>query len=158
MALLTTRSLSARARPLSQDGIRTAAVFYEMYAHLMAGGKTCHQKLEELYARYGYFNMNTSYFFVDAASGKLPKIFERLRNFPETDDDVYPNTQWCYPTSAGGVAITSVRDVTYGYDNSEPECRSALPIDTSASMITFRFENGCTATLRNSGTEVSTNR
>lgn len=136
-----------------KDGIRTAAVFYEMFAQLVAAGRTCHDKLEELYKRYGYFNMNTSYFFCDPASGKLAEIFKRLRSFPGTGADAYPQTEHRYPTSCGGVAITSVRDVTYGYDNSEAGFKSALPIDTSASMLTFRFANGCTATLRNSGTE-----
>lgn len=127
-----------------KDGIRTAAIFYEMYAALQSQGKTCLGRLKELYERYGHFCMNTSYFFCDAASGKLEAIFARLRKYPGTDS---------YPSAAGTHKIRSVRDVTLGYDSSHPEGRSSLPTDRSSQMITFTFENGCSCTLRNSGTE-----
>ena len=127
-----------------KDGIRTAAIFYEMYASLRAEGKTCVSRLAELYARYGYFNMNTSYFFCDASSGKMDAIFARLRNYPGTGS---------YPSAAGPHKIRSVRDVTRGFDSSHPQGLSSLPTDRSSQMLTFTFENGCSCTLRNSGTE-----
>lgn len=136
-----------------KDGIRTAAIFYELYAHLHAAGKTCHDHLDALYQKYGYFSMNTSYFFCDPLSGKLGEIFSRLRNYPDTPGSAYPFTSHRYPTSVGGFKIASVRDVTYGYDSKYPDGKSILPTDASSSMITFTFENGATATLRNSGTE-----
>jgi phosphoglucomutase/phosphoglucomutase/phosphopentomutase len=58
-----------------------------------------------------------------------------------------------YPTSVGGFAVASVRDVTLGTDTAEASGISLLPRDASAHMLTFRFANGSTCTLRNSGTE-----
>ena len=130
-----------------KDGIRTAAIFYEMYAALHRAGKSCHQRLQELNERYGFFCMRTSYFFCDPASGKLGEIFGRLRAYPGSAD------AHGYPTHAGPHRIVSVRDVTTGFDSSMPGGVSALPRDPSAHMVTFRFENGCTCTMRNSGTE-----
>ena len=132
-----------------KDGVRTAAIFYEMYSQLQKQGLTAHDKLEQLYGRYGHFAMRTSYFFCDPLSGKLGEIFGRLRNYP--DGNGAPSGT--YPTHAGGHPIVSVRDVTLGYDSAEAGNVSTLPRDPSAHMITFRFSNGCTCTMRNSGTE-----
>lgn len=49
--------------------------------------------------------------------------------------------------------ISSIRDLTTGYDNSQPDNKAILPVSTSSHMITFEFTNGLVATLRTSGTE-----
>lgn len=46
-----------------------------------------------------------------------------------------------------------MRDLTTGYDNSQPGNKAILPVSKDSQMITFNFENGLTATLRTSGTE-----
>lgn len=49
--------------------------------------------------------------------------------------------------------IKSVRDLTTGYDDSQPDKKAILPVSCSSQMITFEFENGLVCTLRTSGTE-----
>ena len=67
-----------------KDGLRTAVVFAEMADRLYREGKTCVQRLRELYAKYGYFEMCTSYFYYKDAD-VLSNIFKPLRgeNSPE---------------------------------------------------------------------------
>ena len=73
------------------------------------------------------------------------KVFQRLRNFQGSNN---------YPSSlAGKYKVTSVRDLTTGYDDSTPDNKALLPTDPNSEMITFGFENGVVMTLRNSGTE-----
>lgn len=76
----------------------------------------------------------------------IKQIFERLRNFSGT------NT---YPTGIlnGKYVVTSVRDLTTGYDNSQPGNKAVLPVSADTQMITFNFSNGLVCTLRTSGTE-----
>ena len=49
--------------------------------------------------------------------------------------------------------MTSVRDLTSGYDSSTPDNKAEFPTDPDSQMITFTFDNGAIATLRTSGTE-----
>lgn len=49
--------------------------------------------------------------------------------------------------------ISTVRDLTTGYDNSQPNNEAILPVSKSSQMITFNFDNGLVCTLRTSGTE-----
>lgn len=60
-----------------------------------------------------------------------------------------------YPKRVGSdrFPITAVRDLTTGYDSSQPDQRAVLPVSSSSQMITFSFDNGCVLTLRTSGTE-----
>uniref|UniRef100_A0A8D2KPM9 Phosphoglucomutase 2 like 1 n=1 Tax=Urocitellus parryii TaxID=9999 RepID=A0A8D2KPM9_UROPR len=58
-----------------------------------------------------------------------------------------------YPKFCGTFAILHIRDVTTGYDSSQPNKKSVLPVSKNSQMITFTFQNGCVATLRTSGTE-----
>jgi phosphomannomutase len=122
-----------------KDGVRTAGVFYELANDLYKQGKTLFQRLDELYAMYGYYFMKASYFFYPDVS-ITDVVFAALRDGG-------------YPTSCGEFKIASVRDVTVGYDSAKPENKSTLPISPQMNMITFSFENGSVATLRPSGTE-----
>lgn len=60
-----------------------------------------------------------------------------------------------YPSGVlnGKYAVVSVRDLTTGFDSSQPDKRSTLPASKSTQMVTFSFENGAVITLRTSGTE-----
>jgi len=124
-----------------KDGIRTGASFYEMASQYYKQGQSCIEKLNELRAKYGYFEMENSYRFIETP--KLLLVFERLRS----------GFQHTYPKSMGKYKITRIRDVTTGYDSGEKNLKSILPLQPNQQMITFWFENGATATLRNSGTE-----
>lgn len=123
---------------LDKDGVRTAAFFGELYYHLTAQGRTLSDYLAELYQKYGYFQTRNSYFFCyDPAL--IVEIFDRIRAN--------------YPKKIGRWDVAHVRDLTAGFDDSQPENKPILPVSKSTQMITFTFANGCTATLRGSGTE-----
>ncbi len=122
-----------------KDGVRTAAVLYEAASYWASKGQTLLDRVAAFYEKYGHFKMVNSYFFCDRAS-KLDAVFAALR-------------EPAYPTTCGPFAIKSVRDVTMGVDTAQPDGKLILPQMTDSHMITFTFENGATATLRNSGTE-----
>ncbi|KAI9915011.1 hypothetical protein PsorP6_007494 [Peronosclerospora sorghi] len=124
-----------------KDGVTAAAVFAEMAGYLETTKRvTVQQHLNALYERYGHF-VTQNHYVKCYDSVKIRAIFERLRNGGK------------YWTHCGDYAITHVRDLTTGYDSSQPDKRAALPTSSSAEMITYTFANGCVATLRTSGTE-----
>ena len=129
-----------------KDGIRCGAIFNEMAINLYKNeNKTCFDKLNELRSKYGYFEMNASYRRMDDVS--LINKMKRLRNWDGKE------TNQCYADSMGKFKIKRVRDLTTGYDTGEDDKISKLPKQSNQQMITFWFENGATATIRNSGTE-----
>ncbi|MES1908418.1 MAG: hypothetical protein MHM6MM_001363 [Cercozoa sp. M6MM] len=126
-----------------KDGVRMAAVFAELAGDALSRGLTLSQQLDMLRAKYGYYEMNTSYFF--CGDEALEAIFRRLRNFDGSGD---------YPRHVGDVEITGVRDVTLGVDTRREDRKCQLPQQPSSQMLTFYMEKeGAVATLRNSGTE-----
>ncbi|CAI5735416.1 unnamed protein product [Hyaloperonospora brassicae] len=124
-----------------KDGVVAAAVFAEMAVQLEATKKmTVSQHLSALYTRYGHF-VTQNHYVKCYDPVKIRAIFARLRNSGK------------YWDSCGDYAISHVRDLTTGYDSSQPDKRAVLPVSTSTEMITYTFANGCVATLRTSGTE-----
>uniref|UniRef100_A0AAV1VDX1 Phosphoglucomutase n=1 Tax=Peronospora matthiolae TaxID=2874970 RepID=A0AAV1VDX1_9STRA len=124
-----------------KDGVIAAAVFAEMAVQLEATKQmTVAQHLNALYGRYGYF-VTQNHYVKCYDPVKIRAIFERLRNGGK------------YWDSCGDYAISHVRDLTTGYDSSQPDKRAVLPVSSSTEMITYTFANGCVATLRTSGTE-----
>jgi phosphoglucomutase/phosphopentomutase len=53
-----------------------------------------------------------------------------------------------YCEAVGKYKVKGIRDLTTGYDNTQPNNKAILPVSSSTHMITFFFENGCVATLR----------
>lgn len=49
--------------------------------------------------------------------------------------------------------VTSIRDLTDGYDSTTPDKKPKLPLNIGGEMITYTFDVGATITLRTSGTE-----
>ncbi|KZC10948.1 Glucose 1,6-bisphosphate synthase [Dufourea novaeangliae] len=131
---------------LDKDGINAGMQVAELSAYLETIGFTLNEKLNEIYAQYGYHISKNSYWICHEPD-IIKKIFERLRNYAGE-----PNT---YPTGILNrkYSITSVRDLTTGYDNMKPENKAILPVSKSSQMITFSFKNGLVITLRTSGTE-----
>ncbi|XP_032878056.1 glucose 1,6-bisphosphate synthase [Amblyraja radiata] len=126
-----------------KDGVSAAVVVAEMAAYLETRNLTIVQQLNNIYRTYGHHISRTSYFkCYDPAT--IKKIFERLRNY-ETESQ--------YPCLCGSFEILHIRDVTTGFDSSQPNNKSVLPVSRSSQMITFTFLNGCVSTLRASGTE-----
>ncbi|KAM9733562.1 LOW QUALITY PROTEIN: glucose 1,6-bisphosphate synthase-like [Menidia menidia] len=126
-----------------KDGVSAAVVVAEMAAFLQTRGRSLKQQLEQVYLTYGPHLSRTSY-VVCRCPPTVRGVFSRLRDFGGSGS---------YPPSCGGVPVLHVRDVTTGYDSSQPDGRSVFPVSSSSQMITFSLENGVVATLRTSGTE-----
>lgn len=128
---------------VDKDGISAAAVFAEMIGALAEDGKTVKQCLQGLYKQYGEFVSCNSYVICHDPS-ITNAIFHRLRTGGPNGD------HW---NECAGSVILSVKDVTMGYDSSNATGASDLPPTPDAHMIMYSFDNGCTVTLRTSGTE-----
>ncbi|PIL23725.1 hypothetical protein GSI_13475 [Ganoderma sinense ZZ0214-1] len=137
-----------------KDGVAASVVFAEFVASLQRQGKTASSRLRELYEQYGFFQTSNSY-FICTEPRTIDAIFARIRNF----DGAAPTTgPPHYPRTLAGLEVTSVRDLTVGYDSANPPTyKPALPL-SSGHMIQFRAENKVdgtriTLTTRTSGTE-----
>lgn len=77
--------------------------------------------------RYGYHMSKTSYFLCyDPPTIKT--IFERIRNFESPKE---------YPKFCGAFAILHVRDITTGYDSSQPSKKSVSTFSFFKTMKTI---------------------
>ncbi|KAJ0398713.1 hypothetical protein P43SY_004130 [Pythium insidiosum] len=123
-----------------KDGVCAAAVFAEMAVQLHKQQRTVAQHLTSLYERYGHF-VTQNHYVKCYEPAVTARIFERLRNGGK------------YWTHCGDFEIAHIRDLTTGYDSEQPDHRAVLPVSSSSHMITYKFTNGCVATLRTSGTE-----
>ncbi|XP_068085382.1 phosphopentomutase isoform X2 [Anabrus simplex] len=131
---------------LDKDGVSAAVQTAGLVAYLKTKGLSLTDKLNEIYLKYGrHITLNSYYFCHDQTV--LKKIFERLRNFKGT-----PKT---YPDGIieGKYKIVGIRDLTNGFDSTQPDQKAILPVSSSSQMVTFTFNNGLVATLRTSGTE-----
>jgi phosphomannomutase len=134
-----------------KDGVSAAVFFAELVALLHREGKTASSFLEELYERYGYFQTNNSYFVCDDPL-VIDRIFTRVRNYDGQGSGRTPS----YPKSIAGLEVTSVVDLTLGYDTTNPPTyKPSLPL-SSGHMIQFRAASEglkVVLTTRTSGTE-----
>lgn len=126
--------------PRDKDGISAAAVFAEIASYLNSQGITLSKQLFDIYKKYGFHLVRSSYWFVPSPD-VTKNIFAKLRK------------DMNFPTKIGKNSVRYVRDLTIGYDNEQPENKPVLPISTSSEMITFTLANGSLATVRASGTE-----
>jgi len=123
-----------------KDGVSAGIILSEMYAQFCAENKTFHDYLQGIYKEFGYYITKNHYFKVYDPSIMF-KVFENIRN------------EGKYAEKCGAYKIKSIRDLTVGYDDSQPDKKPILPVSSSTQMITFFFENNATCTLRGSGTE-----
>lgn len=122
-----------------KDGVTGAAVFTEFYnARCVAQGITLTTHLQHLFERYGYYLTKNKY-FICYDSVTIKRVFDAIRA--------------AYPQRVGAYDVQSVRDLTVGYDDSQPDLKPLLPVQSGTQMITFTFVNGAIVTLRTSGTE-----
>ncbi|KZT69052.1 hypothetical protein DAEQUDRAFT_811725 [Daedalea quercina L-15889] len=136
-----------------KDGVAATVMFAELVASLQAQSKLASQHLHELYKRYGFFQTSNSY-FVCSDPPTIEKIFMRLRNYDGAGTLERPS----YPKTIAGLTVTSVRDLTIGYDSANPPTyKPTLPL-SSGQMVQFRAESPVDGTkialtTRTSGTE-----
>ncbi|CAL8333216.1 unnamed protein product [Lota lota] len=129
---------------LDKDGVSAAAIAGEMTSYLATKDICLSQQLTSIYEEYGYHITKNSY-YICHDQDVIRSLFQRLRNHGDQKDS--------YPTECGGFSVTSVRDLTTGYDSNQPGKKAVLPTSSSSQMITFSFSNGGVATMRTSGTE-----
>ncbi|KAI0051141.1 hypothetical protein FA95DRAFT_1580867 [Auriscalpium vulgare] len=116
-----------------KDGVSASVYFAELTLALSRQGKTPRGYLQELYERYGHFQTSNSY-FVCHDPAIIDRIFAHIRNF----DGVAVEGRPSYPQSIANLNVTSVRDLTIGYDTSNPPTyKPTLPL-SSGHMIQFR--------------------
>jgi phosphoglucomutase len=126
-----------------KDGISALAVFAELCYSIYRNNQTICQHMQSLYDTYGEFVSNNGYYFVSNGTIVMT-IMDRMTNHGKFDtlDFVGPHK------------VASVRYLGVpGYDSSQPDGQPTLPCSKSSPMITIRFENGCIAQFRGSGTE-----
>jgi phosphoglucomutase/phosphopentomutase len=126
-----------------KDGISAACVVMEMATELARDGKSVKQHLQSLYEQYGEFVSYNSY-VISHDSKVTDAIFARLRE---------GGPEGGYWTECAGQCVVSIIDVTKGYDSTSADHKSILPLTPESHMIMFEFDNGCSVTLRTSGTE-----
>ncbi|KLO11991.1 phosphoglucomutase 1 [Schizopora paradoxa] len=140
-----------------KDGVSASVHFAKLANSLHEKGSTVSQYLQELYERYGVFETLNSYFVCNDPR-IIDEIFARLRAFENDAEISQTSTLNKYPHAIGGLDITSVRDLTTGYDSSKPPLfKPDLPL-SAGHMITFRASSTVkqvkiTLTIRTSGTE-----
>ncbi|KAJ3049379.1 Phosphoglucomutase-2, partial [Rhizophlyctis rosea] len=133
-----------------KDGISALAVLAEIATDLHREGVSLYDFLQSIYQKYGYFVSNNSYFICHDPA-VIKAVFERIRY---GDSPASSNPPLAYPKTIGKCTITGIRDLTIGYDSTQaPPHTPLLPVSKSTEMITFTLDNGCTITLRTSGTE-----
>ncbi|KAG6816941.1 hypothetical protein H0H87_001456 [Tephrocybe sp. NHM501043] len=136
-----------------KDGVAATVSFAEIVIALHGQGKTVSSYLQSLYSRYGYFQTSNSYFICTEVT-TIDKIFARIRSYNMTD----LQNGLSYPHEIAGLRVTSVLDLTTGYDSTNPPTyKPTLPL-SSGHMIQFRAENAengtkIVLTTRTSGTE-----
>lgn len=125
-----------------KDGVSAVSVFAELVYHVyIEKQQTLSQHMQSLYDKYGEFVSHNGYYFYKDAS-VIPEIFDHIRN-----DGKYHSQIQQYK-------ISSIRDLGVpGYDSTTPDHKPILPVSGSSPMITIKFENGCVAQFRASGTE-----
>nr|XP_025853345.1 phosphoglucomutase-2 [Vulpes vulpes] len=128
---------------LDKDGVSAAVISAELASFLATKNLSLSQQLKAIYVEYGYHITKASY-FICHDQGTIKKLFENLRNYDGKNN---------YPKTCGRFEISGIRDLTTGYDDSQPDKKAVLPTSKSSQMITFTFANGGVATMRTSGTE-----
>ncbi|RXW24163.1 hypothetical protein EST38_g1705 [Candolleomyces aberdarensis] len=134
-----------------KDGVAATVSFAGLVASAKSKGLNVREYLETLYKRYGYFKSNNGYFICNEPP-KIDAIFHRLRNFTGQEKDR------SYPETIGNLPITSIVDLTLGYDSRYPPTyEPTLPL-SSGHMVQFRAgrdedDARLILTIRTSGTE-----
>ena len=132
-----------------KDGVSAAVIFLQLYQKWFSDGTVdVTDKLQEGYAKYGWFKDYNGYYRLSDMS-TLGKIFTNIRGSFNGD----------YPEKVGEFEVTAWRDLTVGYESTTKDHIPILPVDSSSQMITaeFRLPDDKDAvvrfTCRGSGTE-----
>lgn len=131
---------------LDKDGVSALVVMSEIVTSVYGENSTLQKSLDQIYAKYGLHISNNSYYFCYDPP-KIVTMFERIRHWPDNPSPAG------YPQTLGRFRIVGIRDLTTGYDDAFPDKKARLPVSKSSQLITFRFDNDVSLTIRTSGTE-----
>lgn len=123
-----------------KDGLSTAAIFLAADANWRAQGLTPFTKLQQLYAKYGFFESINTY-FTNPDPALTKEAFDRIRSKVAEHDQL------------GDFKILRTRDLTYGADTGTSDKKAVLPADPGSQMLTFWLDHDTRFTMRGSGTE-----
>lgn len=132
-----------------KDGVAAGMLFITAAAHWLEEEQlTPWEKLQQLYAQYGYFADANTY-LISPSPTTTNAVFEHLRSLKSSIN------AYTYPARLGPHKITYWRDLTVGYESSNPpEFVPSLPVDRTAQMLTAEIDDGeVRFTVRGSGTE-----
>lgn len=125
-----------------KDGVSALLVFVQLLCAIYDAESTVYAKLDEISKTTGYFATHNSYFMVSAPS-VTTSTFAKIRTLSKD--------------YVGDLKVTAWRDLTTGYDSSQPDHCAILPVSPSSEMLTveLEFSTGEKArlTARGSGTE-----
>lgn len=128
-----------------KDGISALLTLAELACFVHKQGKTLQNQLQSLYDKYGEFVSNNGYFFIKDTSVSL-QIMKQMEE--------YSGSSWPDLKAVGEYKISSIRYLGIpAYDSATDDHQPTLPTSKSSPMLTLRFENGCVAQFRASGTE-----
>ena len=112
-----------------KDAVNGAFMIAEMFAYYKTQGISLIEKLNELYAKFGYYLNKLDNFVFEGAAG-FAKMQEIMKSFRDNISDI------------GGFKIEEVLDYSKGING--------LP---KSDVLKYVLENGCTVVVRPSGTE-----
>ncbi|KRY76425.1 Phosphoglucomutase-2 [Trichinella pseudospiralis] len=164
---------------LDKDGVMTAAIFADYASHLYSKGMNFLDKLHQLYTSYG-LHLNFNSYLICPDPSQVKQLFDDLRN--STGNSDYPThcgkykikhvRDLCigYDSSMPGnkpvranspmvfffLSLSFIKILLFNSSTNKNLCCivfQILPWGPSNFMITFFLENGCTFTIRGSGTE-----
>ncbi|KAJ1930337.1 hypothetical protein IWQ60_000358 [Tieghemiomyces parasiticus] len=163
-------ALFAYEEALDKDGVTAMVLMAELCGELYGQGTTLSAHLESLYHTYGQFVSGNGYYFCNDPDA-IREAFRAIRYGPShpqsagADRFSFSRGQGQtlrYPKALGTAQVTYIRDLTVGFECHRPaevtslagvDTTPHLPTSASSEMISFAFDNGCTLTLRTSGTE-----
>jgi len=132
---------------LDKDGVSALVCLSELITRLEGENSSLSTQLDQLYNKYGLHTSLNSYYICHEPA-VTASIFTRIRRMGPAEG---------YPDQLGGARVTGVRDLTTGYDSTQPDKKAILPVSASSQMITFWLQcedsSAVTLTLRTSGTE-----
>ena len=139
-----------------KDGVSALGLFTKKAVELYGGPEpqTIAQYLDSLYLKYGAWVSNNSYVICKDPL-LTARIFDKIRYgaTPKEKQDssaadgkrktgfvMGAKYATAYPEKLAGVKVVGIRDLTIGYDSSNPPLYTpSLPISSSSQMLTFRY-------------------
>jgi len=122
-----------------KDGVNASLLISEVAAACKAEGITLYDRVQEIFAKYGYFVEKVVSKTLPGKDGltRMKEIMKELRENP--------------PKEIGGMKVTAVRDYLKGVRTADGESKpTGLP---TSDVLYFELEGGCWVCVRPSGTE-----